>query len=155
MIQKILIRVGISLMLTACGAQNSNVGQEALIGVGNPPGVENPVVIAPDKTEIPNDIVQMASPAANSRISVAGKFQLSASIKYPGINDVEVFLGKSDRIILKMGLKGVDFFKIDQMVDLTKCGVVIHTPGPKQMRAIIHTKTGQVIEVSLGEFVLI
>ena len=121
MIQKVLIRVGISLMLTACGAQNSNVGQEALIGVENPPGVENPVVIAPDKTETPNDNVQMTSPAANSRISVAGAFRLSASIEHPaGINDVEFILGEFDRFYLKLGLNGVPSLQINEMVDLKK-----------------------------------
>jgi hypothetical protein len=151
MIQKVLIRVGISLMLTACGAQNSNVGQEALIGVENPPGVENPVVIAPDKTETPNDNVQMTSPAANSRISVAGAFRLSASIEHPaGINDVEFILGEFDRFYLKLGLNGVPSLQINEMVDLKKCMAITVTPGRKPIRAIIYPKTGPKIEVSLG-----
>jgi hypothetical protein len=132
-------------MLTACGAQNSNVGQES------PIGLESPVVVAPDKTEIPNDNVQMTSPAVDSRISVAGTFRLSASIEHPaGINDVEFILGEYDRIYLKLGLKGVPSLQIDQMIDLKKCIAITVTPGRKPIRAIIHPKTGPKIEVSIG-----
>ena len=132
-------------MLTACGAQNSNVGLESPLGVGSP------LVIASNTPGIPGDIVQMTSPAADSRISVAGTFQLSASIEYPaGINDVEIILGEYDRIYLKLGLNGAPSLQIDQMVDLKKCIAVIHTPGRKPIRAIIYPKNGSRIEVSLG-----
>jgi hypothetical protein len=132
-------------MLTACGAQNSNVAQES------PIGLESPVVIAPNNLEIPNGNVQITSPAADSRISVSGKFQLKASIEYPaGINDVEFILGEFDRFHLKLGLNGVPSLQIDQMIDLKKCIAITVTPGRKPIKAIIHPKTGPKIEVSLG-----
>ncbi len=146
MIQKILIRVGISLMVTACGAQNSKVGLESPLV-----GVASPLVIASNTPGIPNGSIQMTSPAVDSWISVAGTFRLSASIEYPaGFNDVEIILDEYDRIYLKLGLNGVQSLQIDQMVDLKKCIAVIHTPGRKPIKAIIHPITGTGIEVPLG-----
>ena len=124
MIQKILARVGLSLMLTACGVQNSDVGQEALNAGGSPP------VTAPSDPGLPNGSIKMTSPAAESRISIAGSIPLNISITDDaGITDVEFYLGEY-RVYLQFGLKSLRVLEINKTISLLQCGTTYVSPGP-------------------------
>jgi hypothetical protein len=148
MIKNILARVGISFLLTACGAHDANIGQEAQ-NAG-----ESPVVMVPSDPGLPNGNIQMSSPTAESRISVSGKIPLIISMKEDaGINDVEFHLGQ-DRVYLQLGLKGVPMLEINQTIDLLKCGAINITPGRKELKVILYLKNGSKKEISLGMLTL-